>query len=270
MKLMSLVGVCPESSDFFFKPVHPPFSTSSPLSWSYFQLFWRLPLSLSVWRRAAARRPLLLPQAALERMAGAAVVHVVGEAKHEDIIFYDGYFARCLWLLASAGRRLLGRLLEDEPTGSAFSVDFTDRAAAQAIFEEGFGSLLTDGVHVSSWSSHPPPLLRHPRAGQSSFLRLSFMYGPAALAVRRASGCARRRQRSHRTDGRSGRHVWQRCANRNRPPLVLSKVLIWRFHVGRTDRPCSRRHPYAVQCLLMPGHLRPRRLAAQRNRMVRQ
>jgi hypothetical protein len=42
-------------------------------------------------------------------------------------------------------RLLLGRLMMDEPTGGAFALDFTDRAAVAALFEEGSGSLLTDG-----------------------------------------------------------------------------------------------------------------------------
>ena len=38
--------------------------------------------------------------------------------------------------------------------GGAFYVDFTNRAAAQAVFEEGSGSLLTDGTRACMDASH--------------------------------------------------------------------------------------------------------------------
>jgi len=54
------------------------------------------------------------------------------------------------WFTSARRRaiRLLGRWLDGEAVGEAFALDFTDRAAAQALLEEGSGSLLTDGRAV--------------------------------------------------------------------------------------------------------------------------
>ena len=49
-------------------------------------------------------------------------------------------------------RRLRARLLGDATSG--FDLDMTSRAAAQAIFEEGSGSLLTDGSRACMEASH--------------------------------------------------------------------------------------------------------------------
>ena len=59
--------------------------------------------------------------------------------------------------LLRALRRLLPRWLgggEDSAVGAAFVLDLTDRQAAQAIFEEGSGSLLTDGSRSCMEISH--------------------------------------------------------------------------------------------------------------------
>ena len=59
--------------------------------------------------------------------------------------------------LLRALRRLLPRWLgggEDSAVGAAFVLDLTDRQAAQAIFEEGSGSLLTDGSRSCMETSH--------------------------------------------------------------------------------------------------------------------
>ena len=56
------------------------------------------------------------------------------------------------WVL-HASKLLHGRGLYDE-AGAAFDIDFTDRAAAMAVFEEGMGSLLTDGSRACMTPSH--------------------------------------------------------------------------------------------------------------------
>ena len=50
-------------------------------------------------------------------------------------------------------RRSWLRRLYDQP-GAAFDLDFTDRGAAQIVFDEGQGSLLTDGTRACMEKSH--------------------------------------------------------------------------------------------------------------------
>ena len=50
-------------------------------------------------------------------------------------------------------RSWLRRSLYDQP-GAAFDLDFTDRGAAQIIFDEGQGSLLTDGTRACMEKDH--------------------------------------------------------------------------------------------------------------------
>jgi hypothetical protein len=113
-------------------------------------------------------------------------------------------------------RLLLGRFVTDEPTGGAFALDFTDGAAVQALFEEGSGSLLTDGeVLVSPLAAQPPtgcnasaplpgprvpawifscPLPLHSR-------RLSLVHGSISSHVQRAARRTGRRPGPADADG---------------------------------------------------------------------
>ena len=50
-------------------------------------------------------------------------------------------------------RRSWRRRLYDQP-GAAFDLEFTDRGAAQIVFDEGQGSLLTDGTRACMEKSH--------------------------------------------------------------------------------------------------------------------
>eukprot|EP00962_Isochrysis_galbana_P000825 scaffold238_cov111-Isochrysis_galbana.AAC.6 len=118
-------------------------------------------------------------------------------------------------------RLLLRRFVTEEPTGGAFALDFTDDAAVQALFEEGSGSLLTDGVcrrlqrghllaetHCLLWRVHisrrgaparPLPLRSH---------RLSLVHGPIAPHVQRGARRAGRRPGPGDADERRQCHVW--------------------------------------------------------------
>ena len=50
--------------------------------------------------------------------------------------------------------RLVRRQLQQPPGGGAFELDFTDRDAVVRLFEEGTGSLLTDGTRACMEKSH--------------------------------------------------------------------------------------------------------------------
>lgn len=175
------------------------------------------------------------------------------------------------WLavLGRARRRLM-RLLQDESWGEAFALDFTDRAAAQALFEEGAGSLLTDGEvdAVPGRECRPRARSSHRRARTTR--RLARLYGSVAPQVRRAARARGEQRRDGRRDGRRGRLLRPRRGDRSRPPLLPPALLVRRLHVGRSRRARAGRRPPARQRLLLSRHLHPRRTAAQRDRLVRQ
>ena len=87
---------------------------------------------------------------------------------HATSLNVRGFLLRCLprgaGMATAAGellasfippwlRRSWLRRLYDQP-GAAFDLDFTDRGAAQIVFDEGQGSLLTDGTRACMEKSH--------------------------------------------------------------------------------------------------------------------
>ena len=60
------------------------------------------------------------------------------------------------------------RALYDWPA-DGFDLDFRDRAAAQQIFEEGQGSLLTDGTRACMEASHNTTSCSTQRAARAGF-----------------------------------------------------------------------------------------------------
>ena len=104
------------------------------------------------WPAAAAAQA---AQAAARRRADGSVSVSVGASSLADAdIEHAALAPETHWWPPTWLHALVrGRWLYDQP-GAAFDIDFTDSGAAQIIFDEGQGSLLTDGSRACMEKDH--------------------------------------------------------------------------------------------------------------------